>query len=469
MLAIMRRGGTMRGRLIFAVLVARLTGWISRMTGRGGSSLPGLVARRIDPRVLSELTQDLVQGVALLTGTNGKTTTAAMIRHILSQSGRATVSNRSGANLILGLTASVVQAESGFRIYPRADLALLETDEATMPRASQEIGPRVISVTNFFRDQLDRYGELSTTVQFVRRGIDHLSPDGQLVLNADDPQVARLGDSAQHVIYYGLEGSSDSSLGEYDTLDARFCPHCGAALSYERRYFAHLGHYSCSGCGWVRPLPQVSVESWNREQHTLTLRIRDEVHTVPWTMPGIYNIYNQIAAIATALSLNVAVAEIKAALESFRPAFGRMETFSVGAQTICIALVKNPVGFNQVLATMEEEKTAVSVLVVINDRYADGQDVSWLWDVDFEKWAHRMPVRRWWISGVRAYDMAIRLKYAGVNPELIEVEVNVLMALKRAVQGIEDVPLYILPTYTAMLEVREYFTQEKLVKHFREG
>lgn len=458
----------MNPRGLTAVLAARLVGWVSRMSGRGGSSLPGLVARRVDPGILVELSRNLQWGAVLLTGTNGKTTTAAMVRHMLETEERPLLSNRTGANLILGLTAAFVQAER-WHVEPRASVALLETDEATMPRACREIRPRVVAVTNFFRDQLDRYGELSTTVKYVADGITAMNPHGTLVLNADDPQVAGLAAPGIPVLFYGLEGEAPPAAGE-DAVDARFCPHCGTALHYSRRYYAHLGHYRCPGCGWERPRPDVAVTHWSRAEQSAAVSVRGVDAIFAWRSPGLYNLYNQAAAIATGAALDIPVGVMQESLQHFRPAFGRMERLRADQTDMWLALVKNPVGFNQVLAAVKEDpSSSYAVLILINDRYADGQDVSWLWDVDFEYWIPRLSASHWYVGGVRARDMAVRLKYAGVHRGAVSVNEDIEALLDQALTEIGSGTLYVLPTYTAMLEVRQLLSSRGLVRHFREG
>lgn len=459
-------------RFALAVWLGRVAGWVSRLTGRGGSSLPGLVARRIDPQVFIRLSSHLPQGVILLTGTNGKTTTAAVASHLLRASGLKVIHNRTGANLILGLTATLLQA-SRFRLMPQGDLALLETDEATMPKASQETRPRAIVVTNFFRDQLDRYGELSTTVNFVRRGIESLADQGWLILNADDPQVAYLGENHPRVFYYGADLSAyASSPGGYDVADARFCPRCGSPLHYRRQYYAHIGDYECPQCHFRRPVPDLLLVDWQGgASYPLRIDFRGEQFTVSNRLPGLYNAYNVMAAISLALLYDVTLAEISEGLEEFRPAFGRMEAVSIQDRPVWMALVKNPVGFNQVLETIQQDPHPdKNMLLIINDHYADGQDVSWLWDVDFETWLKSHPAGKFWASGIRAQDMALRLQYAGVDPDSITVIEKPSDALddlltKTAVGQVT----YITPTYTALLEVRQYLTAQGYTKHFREG
>lgn len=456
-------------RLWIAVLAARMVGWVSRLTGRGGSSLPGIIARKIDPHALIKLTRRIDEGVVLVTGTNGKTTTSALASRIVRHAGKRLIHNPSGANLILGLTATLAQAQPD-HIVPRADLAVLETDEASVPRAAEEIRPRMMVVTNVFRDQLDRYGELTTTVKMIQDGLARMSEDGIGILNADDPQVAHLGEDVARPLYFGLELDVGGVGGRsvYDVADARLCPRCGQALIYSVRYYAHIGHYRCPGCGWQRPRPDVSLVSWQRTEQVVEIETPTGTGRFPAELPGIYNLYNLLAAVSLGSALGISNAKMAEAVRDFRAAFGRMEKIVIDGREIRLALVKNPVGFNQVLATMADDARALSGMIVINDGYADGRDVSWLWDVDFEGWLPRVPVERWWISGSRAYDMAVRMKYAGVPEAAITVEENVVRAFA-GLMAQSNAPIYILPTYTALMELREHLTHRGVVAHFREG
>lgn len=450
-------------------MFGRLIGWLSRLGGHGGSSLPGNLALRWHPHLLKDLRHLAVRGTVLVTGTNGKTTTTAMARTILTRHAWSVINNHNGANLIAGLaTAFMGQG----RILAHTDLALLEVDEATMPRASSELQPRMIVVTNVFRDQLDRYGELSTTLGFIQRAVEDMAEDGQLVLNADDPQVAYLGRDRLHVIYFGLEADvnvgRDLSRTAYDVADSTRCPRCGHQLEYLTRFYAHLGHYHCGACGFERPQPTIRAA----QDKAGMISLMGDFGTVPIHMPipGLYNLYNLAAAAAMTLTLGVPVDRVPAAMVSMVPAFGRMESIiAENGAALRLALVKNPVGFNQVLDTIMQSPQGNHALVVINDRYADGRDVSWLWDVNFESELLQRKIGRWWVSGIRAWDMAVRLKYAGIEPSKIVVLPSAKAALDAALAESRDCTLYVMPTYTALLEVRDLLTRRGLVKHFREG
>ncbi len=460
-------------RLWVAVMVARLTGWMSRVSGRGGSSLPGLIARRMAPDVLTQLRLGLKYGTVLITGTNGKTTTAAMARRVLQSAGLTVIANRSGANLAAGIATTFILAGGWRQMCPRADFALLETDEATMPKVGPDLSPRAILVTNVFRDQLDRYGELTTTLRYIQGGIDVMPPSGRLVLNADDPQVAFLGEGQPNVVYYGLEDTGPVAAKAYaaaDVSDSHRCPRCGEDLVYRVRYYAHLGDYRCVHCGWNRPQAAIRLRTVRPGGNTVHLLGEFGAVECEMPLPGIYNRYNLVAAAALAWALGVSPETIPEAIREMPPTFGRMEAVVDGETRIWIALVKNPTGFNQVMQTIAEDRGEAShALILINDRHADGRDVSWLWDVDFEGIASLMGVRRWWVSGTRAWDMAVRLKYAGIDEAAVSVMAAVDEALAAAIEGSAGGTLYILPTYTALLEVREALTRRGLVRHFREG
>lgn len=457
----------------------------------GGTQLPGVVARRLAPHVLQELSAQLPHGVVLVTGTNGKTTTARMIATILAAQGEHVLHNRAGANLITGLTATAV-AGTDLLGRSRADIGLFETDEAHLPAAIVETQPRVVLILNLFRDQLDRYGEVDTIAQKWRVALDTLPESSTVVLNADDPAVAYLGAGLRcKVIYYGLQDTRHATADVQHMADSQFCQRCGTAYVYDAVFYGHVGHYHCPNCGLARPIPNVRLERLTLSGTSgsqLAILDAEGAFDIKLPVPGLYNALNALAASAATLALDLAPATIRNALESFAAAFGRIERIPLPGRDVLMALIKNPVGASETVRmivgpgepTQETGDTGLDVqsptshlqsslylLIVINDKIADGTDVSWLWDANFEQLAGR--VARAVVSGTRAGDMAVRLKYAGVASDLIETVPDLSAALDRTLAvSSADQPLYLLPTYTAMLELREELVRHRLVKPFWE-
>lgn len=495
--ALRRIAGTIAGKS--ALLV-------SRRLGRGGTQLPGVVARRIDPTILRDLVERLPRGVVLVTGTNGKTTTSRMLASIIESCGMRVLHNRAGANLITGLTATAVAAADPLG-HVSADIGLFETDEAHLPAAIAETRPCVVVILNLFRDQLDRYGEVDTIAKRWRAALDTLPESSTVVLNADDPAVAYLGEGLRcRVIYYGLQDTRHGVGDVQHMADSQFCRRCGTAYIYEPAFYGHVGHYRCPNCGLTRPTPDVRLERLTLKGTTgATLAIADAngAFDVQLPVPGLYNALNATAAAAAALALDIPPVTIRAALERFAAAFGRIERIPIAGRDVLMALIKNPVGASETVrmlvgdqgsgvgdqgsggrgqeASREDDSrlpTADSrlptpgsrllyLLIVINDKIADGTDVSWLWDANFEQLAGR--VARVVVSGTRAEDMAVRLKYAGVEPARIEIEPALGAALDRVLASAPvDQPLYLLPTYTAMLELREELVRRGLARPFWE-
>ena len=459
----------MGARLTAALLAGRMATGLSRRLGRGGGTvIAGHVVPRIDPTALRTVTRRLRHGTVLVSGTNGKTTTSRLISHILQQGGIEALHNRAGANLVTGLVSAVV-AQTTLGGWPRADVGLFEVDEATVPAALREIRPRAVLLTNIFRDQLDRYGEVHFVAELWAKAIRHLSPDTTLVLNADDPLVATLGrDRQDGAIYFGVGDASVGSDEVPHASDARICPACGTAFAYEVCYYGHLGRYACPGCGLARPQP--SVEATRIVLHgdrgtEVTLQTPLGEIRATLSLPGLYNVYNALAATAVCLSLGLDPETIKIGLESFTAAFGRLERVRVGDRELFLALVKNPVGFGEVLRTILTESDERTLVIAINDNFADGTDISWLWDVDFERLERNVRVAI--CSGTRAEDMAVRLKYALVPQDRIVVEPDPRRALDAALaRAVSGETVYVLPTYTAMLELREVLRQDGHVAGF---
>ncbi|MFZ5823491.1 MAG: MurT ligase domain-containing protein [Bacillota bacterium] len=460
-------------RSLLAVWMGKGLVMATRVAGRGGTTLPGVVARKVAPDLLRHLSAQPRQGVIAVTGTNGKTTTAKMLSSIYEAAGHQVAHNRAGANLITGVTTAFLQA-SNWTGQVAQSAGLMEIDEATMPQACREIRPRAAVVTNFFRDQLDRYGELEHTVNFVGRGLEHLAKGGRAALNADDPNCARLGErGGVNPLYYGIEDEDVGSLEMTQTADAKHCIRCGHPYEYRVFYYAHLGKYRCPNCGHQRPKPEVYVDrivDVDARGSTIHLVTPQGDCDVRLQIPGLYNTYNALAAAAGAIAVGLPLRAVKEGLESTTSQFGRMEMIRMNDRDVFMALVKNPAGFNSVIQTVMQAGARKNIVIGINDLYADGTDVSWLWDVDFEALAsHQAEINFVICTGLRAEDMAVRLKYAGMDAAKLSVQKDLGAALSEGLRYIQPGDLlYILPTYTAMLQMREIIQKQGYTKKFWE-
>ncbi len=435
--------------------VARAAGAVSRRSGRGGTSLPGKVLMRLEPQAIARLAARLPQGSAVISATNGKTTTAAMVAAILERSGTRLVHNRAGANMAGGVASVLLGAARGDGID--GDAGLFEVDEFWLDRVVPALRPRALLLANLFRDQLDRYGELETIADRWAAAVA-AAPATHLVLNADDPLVADLGrirGDGEAATYFGVRDDAVALRGMAHAADSKHCRRCGAPLTYDAVYMGHLGRWHCPNGDTRRPEPSVfatAISLQGTRAARFELHIAGEQATVALPLPGLYNVYNALGAAALASALGAPLADIVAGLSSTRAAFGRAETVQIDGRDLAILLVKNPAGANEVLRTLALDPGEHDVLAVLNDKIADGRDVSWVWDADFEAIAPR--VRRVTCSGTRAAELAVRLKYAGVAPERLHVEHDVERALDAALAD-GDGRLVALPTYTAMLALRE--------------
>lgn len=462
---------------LLAINAGKATSLVSRMFHLGGgTNFPGTVARKIAPGILCELAATLPRGAVLLSGTNGKTTTARMIAGILRQDEHRVLHNRAGANLVTGLTATMLAGSTALGYVPH-DMGLFETDEAALPQAIAETCPRLVIIHNLFRDQLDRYGEVDTIARAWRTALATLPATSTVLLNADDPAVADLGSSlSARVCYYGLDDVRHASSAAAHIADSQFCQRCGTRYVYTHAFYAHIGHYSCPACGHHRPGPQVRLarlDLQGTEGSRLFILYDGGALELHLPLPGLYNAINALAATAAGLVLDVPPPRIRSALESFSAAFGRIERVQagVGGAPLLIALIKNPVGASETVRMFTNNAVVsgqpLHVLIAINDRYADGTDVSWLWDADFEPLADHISGAV--VSGTRAEDMAVRLKYADVAPAHITVVPDLAQALDTALSALPpDTTLSILPTYTAMLELRTELARRGWVRPFWE-
>ncbi len=456
------------------ILAARAVGELARRAGRGGgTSLPGKVLMRLEPQAIAELGARLPRGSAVLSATNGKTTTAAMAASVLERAGIRLVNNRAGANMAGGVASSLLAA-AGPRREIDGQLGLFELDEFWLDRVVPELQPRAILLGNLFRDQLDRYGELETIADRWAEVVAGLPSEVELALNADDPLIADLGRTNPRATYFGIEDRSMALPEMQHASDSKHCRRCGHAYVYEAVYLGHLGVYSCPNCGQRRPAPDVSAAEieleGTRDAH-FTLRTPVGTARVTLPLPGLYNVYNALGAASLCLALGMSLEQIVDGLQAVTAAFGRAETVQIQDVEVSILLIKNPAGANEIVRTLALEDGELDLLAVLNDRTADGRDISWIWDADFEIIAPR--IRRVTCAGTRAAELALRLKYAGVPDQRLQVTPALPQALDQALAATptadpERGRLYVLPTYTALLEFREELASRGHVAQFWE-
>ena len=435
-------------RLALETSAARGVGAVSRAIGRGGgTTLPGKLLWKVDPGAVDAMARRLPDGVALVSATNGKTTTTAMAAEILGER-RQIAWNRAGANLMSGVTSALVAGS-------RAELGLFEVDAAALPEALERTRPRVVALSNLFRDQLDRYGELEIVAERWRDAVADLPSTTTLVVNADDSVVAELAAGRARAVRFGLDDPRQARAGLEHAADSKYCARCGAPYDFVAVYVGHLGDYRCPSCGHARPPLDVAARDIElRGLHASRFRLVTDVGEteIELALPGLYNVYNATAAASLCLALDASLEDVRSGLARFSAAFGRFERIPAGGKSIVLLLIKNPAGANEVLRTLETGIPPVLV-VALNDAIADGQDVSWIWDVDFEPLlAH---VGRVVATGDRAAELGLRLRYGGLPEERLEVLPTLETALDRGLSLVEaGTDLVILPTYTAMLELR---------------
>ncbi len=430
-----------------------------------GTNLPGRIALKICPNILSAIIGKTNPHIICVTGTNGKTTTSGFVSSVYLKNGNKVVSNKFGANMLTGIISSVIENCSAFGKL-NADVCVFESDEAYLEKIFDFISPDYLIVTNLFRDQLDRYGELETTADKIRRAMEKTAEHKPLkvLLNADDPLVARITNSEKiNKIYYGIKDVNYQSdvKNASSPPEASVCE-CGKNLIYSKSFYGQLGHYFCT-CGRKHPVNDFEADVTVSPESSDICILNSNQPTVGYKlkMPGLYNVYNALAATALCLSDGIHPNTIISALESYSTVFGRSEQLEIQGKQVLIQLIKNPAGASEVLRTVADDKYS-RMLIMINDNYADGRDVSWLWDADFELISgHSKPVA---VSGIRAADMAVRLKYAGIEPCNITVEEKIEKALEISLNMLaNDEKLYILPTYTALLKL------DKILRRYRKN
>jgi len=460
---------------ILAIILAKTIIKVCRLFNYGGTALAGGIARKIYPNILSDLAKGFY--IVMVTGTNGKTTTTKMISQILKCRGAHYITNNSGANLTNGIITTFIYHVKLSKDYgEKAQIAVLEVDEAAFCSIVEQIEPNILVVTNFFRDQLDRYGELYTTISRIKDGLGK-TKNTKLVLNADDSLCVSLIKDLKNreIVYYGTTASCNNLRVNLTDSDAEFCIYCKNRYEYSYRTYGHLGGFVCNNCGYKRPLTHVTctkIESMSSMHSEVCVAIdKDELHTnieIKINIPGMYNIYNSLAATACAVALRVDNQYIINALENYQNSFGRMEVIKTEKKDISLILVKNPTGFDQVLDLILNENANIQIAFVINDNSLDGVDISWLWDVRFEKLKDiQNNITKMYVAGTRAEDMLTRLKYADLNVDNTPIIKDYKQLIDTVIcEAVDTRTLYILHTYTAMLAVRKVLETKFALKEF---
>ena len=431
-------------RNFVAIAACKMLVAIGKLIGKKGTSAPGSVAMKISPSLLKHLSEQITKEIILVCGTNGKTTTNNLIFSLLTDRGNTVICNNVGANMLPGVACAFISKASLFGKL-RADYASIECDEASLRHIVKYITPDKIVITNLFRDQMDRYGEIDGTAKLLKEGIDKV-PEATLVLNADDPFLMRFADGA-NVITYGI---SENVLS-VDDSEENFCPICDSILTYEYKHYNQLGKFSCGRCGFSRPNPDYSatrvdtssglkfVLSYKGTQHKLNIGYR-----------GFYNLYNILSSFAVFENVGYDIENAIETFNSYKPQLGRMEPFTVGGKSVILNLAKNPAGFNQAISTVCEDKRKKSVLIAVNDMPSDGTDVSWLWDVDTDI-LKDLGVENIAVSGERKYDVALRLKYSGFeNIKIMDINKD---TLSEFIALGSDV-CYLLVNYTVLFDTQ---------------
>jgi UDP-N-acetylmuramyl tripeptide synthase len=446
-----KRGQGIVVRTAIAVLAGRIAGMVSRVGGFKGSSMPGRVSRMIDPGILRKLAGRVVKNTIMICGTNGKTTTAGMIAYALQQQGCTVIANKEGANMLNGVTAAFVKS-AGLLGNNRSSYAVIEADEASVPAIAAEIKPGIVVVTNFSHDQMDRYGDPASIIDIVTDGINKLGENTVLILNGDDPGVAQLSKKTVFPTHY--YGITDTQLVD-DSPTGRqvvgFCPLCGQVLEDRSHHYGQLGDYKC-GCGFARPVPRieaVDVTPAGGTYHYRTI-VDQKEGQLKLNAIGMYNIYNTLAATSACAHLGFDLDGILFHIGGYKPITGRMEHYRIKDKEVYLNLVKNPAGFGEALSYISKAPGTFDLFIGVNDKEADGEDISWLWDVDFEVLTKRLEdLQQVVCSGLRGNELAVRLKYAGVPIEKIRVEDELKQAVSSTLES-KGNAAYLLLNYTLL-------------------
>jgi UDP-N-acetylmuramyl tripeptide synthase len=441
-------------KLFLAIFVGKIIKLIINVKGGGATAAPGLYALRIDPNLVNKLSKKVKKGSILISGTNGKTTTTRLVSDILSTKYKV-IHNRQGSNLLRGIASTFI-SKTNFLGQVDGDIALWEVDEATLPQAIEHTSPSLIALLNLFRDQLDRYGEVDSVRKKWQRAISGLSKNTTLVLNADDPGISYLsGEFKGKTIFFGVEDNKIDLPIVENISDIKHCPNCGHVLIFSDVLSAHLGHYQCENCDFERPMPSVSASDahfYSDFSTAIKLNVKGQLSNVKYDLPGLYNVYNVLAATAVCLASNAEKITILEKIPLFSAAFGRFQKITIKGKHVFIFLIKNPAGANEIIRTISQKEN-LNILAILNDNFADGKDVSWIWDTNWEVLKNK--TKNTWISGIRRWDLATRFKYAEIKLSKNNVYKDINYSINQILlQLSSNDTLIILPTYTSLLSVQ---------------
>ena len=448
---------TIKIKSLIAVIAAKTAYYLSKYLLKGGSNFPGRIALKIDKEILKPIAYNYK--IILVTGTNGKTTTTSMIYNCLKEAGLEVITNATGANMLPGIVACFVSHYSFTPAKSKEKYAVIEVDEANVKFITEKLNPQIITITNLFRDQLDRYGEVYTTLNKIMEGV-YKSPESTLILNGDESLLGKL-EVNNPLIYYGFNTSIDDNKIIEINADAKFCKVCKSPYKYNFITYNHLGDFYCENCGYKRPALKYSVNKINSmDSESSSFVINDT--KIELNLGGVNNIYNALCAFAIGTELGIGATLIEKSLRKQGSSFGRQETLDIDGKKVKIILVKNPAGYNQAIDTLLLGDPNASLAFLLNDNYADGTDISWIWDVNFEKLTKMTP-QEILIGGERLYDMAVRIKIAGLNEELFSL-CDSYDALTEKIKEAKGDVIYILATYTAMINYRKNLHSKGYIK-----
>lgn len=429
---------------IFAIIMAKMAAKVSRILGKsGGSSLPGLIALKIDPKIIEKLSAQVKEGIIVVSGTNGKTTTTNLIHNTLLAAGKKVICNSAGANMINGVSSAFALA-AGIKGNIDADFAIIEADELSTKYIVPRLNPDFMVLTNLFRDQLDRCGEIETIMNVIIEAIKKTEKT-KIIYNADDPLISYIALQSEHA-YKSFGICEDLNLYQNREREGRFCQVCGVELEYNYHHYGQLGDYKCPECGFSRPTVDYAADNV-RLSEISKFRVKD--NEITSHLSGVYMVYNLLSALAAAGELGCDIDVFQKAILEYQPDNGRLETIHL-SKPVILNLVKNPTGLNQSIELMLSDKRSKSVIIIINDNFNDGLDVSWLWDVDFDRLDGDKNCCKYFACGIRRNDLQVRMKYAGLKSEIFQ---STEMALKKAL-SLDSEVVYVLPNYSALVPTR---------------